>query len=192
MRKPRLELTVSSTSSKVAKDSREKRTARILKTPRRQQTIQKQPLRDRVHRQPFLRTVLQRPERRHDDQLRPLRNQLPPRLRERQVPADQQPDAAQRRVEDRVRVVRRRRQVVALDRAPQVLLHVPACDGAAGVDEVRDVEELLGRRVGVVELEDRPRDDVDVQVAGEGAVVVEVGLPLAAGGFEVGVLRDPV
>jgi len=60
--------------------AKSKHTTRVLKRPRRQHTIQKQRLRARILLQPRLVTILERPERRNDDNLRPIRNQFPKRL----------------------------------------------------------------------------------------------------------------
>lgn len=136
-------------------------TTRVLKAPRRQHRIQEQALADRVNRQPSLGAIRQRPKRRDDNHLRALRNHLPKSLRERQIPAYQHPDFAQGRVEDWVRVVGARRQVQPLDVAPEVLLHVLACDLAGGRDEVGDIEEALVWGAFVVEFDERAGDDVD-------------------------------
>ena len=79
-----------------------------------------------------------------------------------------------------------------LNTAPKIFLHVFASDGAGVGDEVGDVEEAFGGGAGVVEFDDGAGDEVDVTFDGEVDVFGEVCAPLAAGGFEGGVLWDPV
>ena len=81
-----------------------------------------------------------------------MRNQLPPRLRESQIPTDKHPDLPKRRVEDRMFFHRRRSKMVPLDRAPEILLHITPSDGARVVDEVSDIEQHLFRRAGIVKF----------------------------------------
>lgn len=65
----------------------------------------------------FGRQVVARPERRHHDQPRALSRERAERLRERQVPADDDPDGAERRFDHGVRVCWQRRGPFARDRA---------------------------------------------------------------------------
>lgn len=99
------------------------------------------------------RAVGQRPEGRHDDHLGAVGDQRPEGLGEGEVPADQQADLAEGRVNRGVRGVQRRRQVRPL-RVPEVLLRVLARDGPGVGYECADVDELA-----VVLLDDCAGDD---------------------------------
>lgn len=60
----------------------------ILKRSRSKHTVQKQALGTRIQLQSRLTTIRVFPERRNNDDLRAIRNQLPERLGESQVPTD--------------------------------------------------------------------------------------------------------
>lgn len=100
-----------------------------------------------------------------------MRDQLPPRLGESQIPTNKHANLAKWRVENRMLFHRRRSKMVPFYRAPQVLLDIPPSDGARVVDEVSDVEQHLSGRAGIVQLQDRAWDNVDVEFFGEVAVV---------------------
>jgi hypothetical protein len=77
-------------------------------------------------------------------------------------------------------VVGRGSQVLAFDGAPEVLFDVFSADAAGVGDEVRHVEEAFGGLVVIDDFEDGAGDYGDVEFGGEGAVLLEVGFPVAA------------
>ena len=139
-----------------------------------------------VGRQPGLVAVAQVPERGDNNRLRARGDQLPEGLGEGQVPADEQAQPAEGRVEGDVRIVLGARQVRPLG-VPQVLLLVGAGDGAVARDEVGHVVQLLA-----VLLHDRPRHDAHVELLGQRLVGRQVGLGLRRQGDEFWVVGDPV
>lgn len=170
--------------------------ARVLKGPRNGHVLQEQPLAVRIHLCANVAAVAVEPEGRADDKLCPVGGQRAARLREGQVPADDEADAAKGRVKGRVRRQRVGRQVRPL-RVPQVLLLVAAQHGAVGADEVRGVgDALLGRfAIGGQRLQDRAGDDGDGELLGEGLVSRQVRRLLLGFGEEdrgVGLPRGEV
>jgi hypothetical protein len=113
---------------------------------------------------------------RNDHNLNATRNQLSKRLGKRQIPADEQADFADRRIEDLMRLRSRRGQVCALG-VPDILLAVAAEDGAIVGDKVRGVIKDIGVlfscgvlfRVRML-LDECPRDDADLQLLCKGLV----------------------
>lgn len=131
---------------------------------------------------------------RDNDDLRPLGDQLPKGLRKRQIPADEHANLPDGRVEHLMGVVARGRQVRPL-RVPDVLLAVGAEDLAVVGDEVGRVVEadlfIPGICFHDMALDDRPRDEADVQFLSERLVGLQVFL-IFAGLYRVcGVVGGP-
>ena len=106
--------------------------------------------------------------------------------------SDQHTYLAQRRIEHWVWVARRGCEVQALNAAPQVLLDVLASNLASVGDEVGNIQEVLGLLALIMEFDNGSGDDVNVAFLGKFDVLVEVGLPVAAGLLELWIVRDPV
>jgi len=64
----------------------------------------------------------------------------------------------------------RRSEVVALYRAPEILLHIAASHSACIINEVSNVEQQLFRCAGIVKFQDCAWNDADVEFFGEVAV----------------------
>lgn len=136
--------------------------ARVLERAGDQRALEEQRLGARVVGQPGGAGVAQRPEGRDDDDLGAGGDELAEGLGEGEVPADQQADAAERRVEGAVwRVGGGAGQVRALG-VPEVLLLVGGQERAGARDEVRDVDQAAVRAL----LDDGPRHEVDGELLG--------------------------
>lgn len=113
---------------------------------------------------------------RNDNYLRTLDNQFPKRLRESQIPADQQADFTQIRLNNLMRIGSARSQIRSF-RVPDIFFAVFAQDMPCGRNEIRSVVQQNTAVIArvpfgrfLVSFYDRAGDDVYLQLFGKGAV----------------------
>jgi len=122
-----------------------------------------------------------------------LGNELAKCFWKSEVPAHKQPDLAERRIEDLMRICRARSQVLAL-RMPQILLDIFANHVPIRSNEVAHIQQLVFlilRSVGMA-FHNCTRHNADPQFLGKGLIPLQIDLPFIAGFAESLILGDPV